>query len=58
MDKQNRNKRIDTENKLMVAIWGGLEEGCQLQKQLWGVQYTTGNIVNDIVTNMYGVRCV
>ena len=29
-DKRNRNRLIDTENKLMVARWkGGWEDGCK-----------------------------
>ena len=64
MNKENRNKLIDTENVLVVAGWKGVGEvkgerlrcaNYQLQKQSQGCKVKR-NIVNNIVITMYGVR--
>ena len=69
MKKQNRNRLIDTENILMVARWSG---GWRMGKKGEGikkyklvvteyhedVKSSLGNIVNNIVITMYGVRWV
>ena len=67
--KQNKNKHIDTENKLMVARYeevGGLGEkgkglritNWQLKNSHGHVQYSPGNIVKNMVITMYDVRRV
>ena len=70
MNKQNRNKLIHTENKWMFARWKGklgeqVKKGkgirCKMarNKNSHGdVKYNTGNIVNNIVITVYGVRWV
>ena len=67
MKKQNRNRPIDTENRLMVARGEGVERLCekglrstnwQLQNCHGDVKYSTGNIVNNIVITMCGARWV
>ena len=62
MNKQNKNRFIDTEDKLeiMVARWEGVVGGSEGIKkynwQLWNshrdVKYRIGNMVNNIVITM------
>ena len=69
MIKQTRNRLIDTENIFMIARWKGgwriskKGEGIQKYKlvvteQSQDVQYSVGNIVNNVVMTMYGARWV
>ena len=66
MNKQNRNKLIDTEHKLMVATWkrswklgekvkGLIRTSWQLQTSHRNVKYSIRNIINNIVITMHGI---
>ena len=65
---QNRNRFTDTENILMAVRWGlggwvtkvkGLRSTSLLLQNSHGdVKYSIGNIVNNILITMYGVRWV
>ena len=67
MNKQERNRLIDTENILMVARWGGgmvkkveglRSTNCQLQNSHGDVKCSLGNVVYNILITMHGVRGV
>ena len=66
MNKQNRNRIIDTENVLIVARWEGVwgmgEKVERIKKYNWWLQnsngdinYSMGNIINISLITMYGV---
>ena len=67
-NKQNRNKHIDTENKLMVSRWkgeGGMDKtrgkglrcaNCHLKNSHKCLRCSAGNTVSDIVVTMRGAR--
>ena len=68
INKQNRNRSIDTENRLMVARgegrWelGGKAEGTEeyrlvVTEQSWGVT-STGHMVSNTVITVCGARWV
>ena len=65
INKQNRNRLTDTENRLITARWEGFgrlgETGAgirgtnwQLQNSHEDVRYSIGNVVNNIVITKYG----
>ena len=68
MTKQNRNKLIDSENKLMVAKWevswrmkkvkGLGSTNCIIKRVRGGGKYSIENIVNNTVITTSGVRQV
>ena len=69
MNKQNRNRCIDTDNTVTLARWRGIKgmgEKCkglrstswQLQNSHRDVKYSTRNVVNNTVITMYGARWV
>ena len=70
MNEENRNRLIDAENILTVARWelsgwDGCEKGKGIKSTNWllrnspgDVKYSMGNVVNNIVITMYGVRWV
>ena len=69
MNKQNRNRIIDTENVLIVARWEGVwgmgEKVERIKKYNWWLQnsngdikYSMGNIINISLITMYVVRWV
>ena len=70
MDKQNRNKLINTENILMVVSWeegwgNGWKKGRDSDVQIdsykngYGdVMNSTGDVVNNIIITMYCFRLI
>ena len=67
MKKQNRNELIDKENKLMAARFRGRGRLKQIGKKDEEFEkykfplikkHNIGNIINNIVINMYGVRLI
>ena len=68
INKQNKNRLIDTVNRLMVpegrglgrlgAKGEGIERYRQLQNSHGDVKYSIGNIINNVVITMYDAQWV
>ena len=70
MNKQNRNRLIDTENILMITRWEGgfggwVKKGKGLKSTNWllqhsygDVKYSISNVVNNILVTMYDARLI